>query len=141
MSWNNEIKIIGRLVRDPELRSGDTYKLVKFSVAIDRKVKGEDKPMFVSCSAWKDVAESCLRFIQGDKVKVCGRLDISQYEDKDGVKKYFTQVVADSVERDAPPPRQPVTAGARERGPQRTAVRTAAPSSDGSLFDDEEVPF
>jgi single-stranded DNA-binding protein len=141
VAWNNEAKIIGFLPRDPELRNAGGFTIATFGVGIARKTKGVDDTLFLNVTAFGELGAMCAAsFHKGDKVKVVGRFDVTNYEDKAGTKRLSVKVLADSVELDVPPQRQPVASGARDRGPQRTG-RTAAPSHDGSLFDDEDIPF
>ena len=98
----NNVILIGRLVRDPELRytSGSQMAVCRFTLAIDRRVKqGEEKKAdFPNVICFGKTAENCEKFLaKGRKVAVQGRLQTGSYE-KDGVKHYTTDVIADNVE-------------------------------------------
>lgn len=98
----NNVILIGRLVRDPELRytSGSQMAVCRFTLAIDRRVKqGEEKKTdFPNVICFGKTAENCEKFLaKGRKVAVQGRLQTGSYE-KDGVKHYTTDVIADNVE-------------------------------------------
>lgn len=98
----NNVILIGRLVREPELRytSGSQMAVCKFTLAIDRRVKqGEEKKAdFPSVICFGKTAENCEKFLaKGRKVAVQGRLQTGSYE-KDGAKHYTTDVIADNVE-------------------------------------------
>lgn len=98
----NNVILIGRLVREPELRytSGSQMAVCRFTLAIDRRVKqGEEKKTdFPNVICFGKTAENCEKFLaKGRKVAVQGRLQTGSYE-KDGVKHYTTDVISDNVE-------------------------------------------
>ena len=99
----NNITLIGRLTRDPEVRyNPENQKAVaNFTLAVDRPVKaGEEKQAdFPRVVAFGKTAELCERFMaKGKLVAVQGRLQTGSYTNKDGVKVYTTDVIADRVE-------------------------------------------
>lgn len=96
----NNVILIGRLVRDPELRytSGSQMAVCKFTLAIDRRSREEKKTDFPNVICFGKTAENCEKFLaKGRKVAVQGRLQTGSYE-KDGVKHYTTDVIADNIE-------------------------------------------
>ena len=106
----NNVVLIGRLTRDPELRYiPNTGKAVStFSMAIDKglskdkkqEMESQNKPTadFINIVVWGKVAENCANYLQkGRLVGVQGRLQSGSYE-KDGIKRYTTDVVAQNVE-------------------------------------------
>lgn len=96
----NNVILIGRLVRDPELRytSGSQMAVCKFTLAIDRRSREEKKADFPNVICFGKTAENCEKFLaKGRKVAVQGRLQTGSYE-KDGVKHYTTDVIADNIE-------------------------------------------
>ena len=98
----NNVILIGRLVREPELRytSGSQMAVCKFTLAIDRRARqGEEKKAdFPNVICFGKTAENCEKFLaKGRKVALQGRLQTGSYE-KDGVKHYTTDVIADNVE-------------------------------------------
>lgn len=98
----NNVILIGRLVREPELRytSGSQMAVCKFTLAIDRRARqGEEKKAdFPNVICFGKTAENCEKFLaKGRRVAVQGRLQTGSYE-KDGVKHYTTDVIADNVE-------------------------------------------
>lgn len=98
----NHIDIMGRLVRDPELRvTGNGISVANFSVAVDRdfsgKEGGEKETDFIDCTAWRKTAEFVSKyFTKGRMIVVSGRLQTSSYTDKDGNKRRSVIVVADN---------------------------------------------
>ena len=99
----NNVTLIGRLTRDPEVRytSGSQMAVARFSVAIDRPVKqGQDKQTdFPSIVVFGKQAENCERYLsKGKLVGIEGRIQTGSYTNKDGNKVYTTDVVASRVE-------------------------------------------
>ena len=99
----NKSFLIGNLTKDPELRSTQGGKAVaSFTIAVSRRFKnqaGESVTDFFPVTAWGQLAEVCGRYLaKGKKVAVVGELQTRSYEDKQGVKRYVTEIVADEVE-------------------------------------------
>lgn len=99
----NKIVIIGRLTRDPELRTTQSGTLVtNFTVACERDFAGKDgnkETDFIPVIVWKGQAETCDKYLsKGRLVGVEGRLQIRSYEDKKGVKRTIAEIVASSVQ-------------------------------------------
>jgi len=95
----NQVILIGRLVKDPELKQTQTNKTYcKFSLAVGRQTKdaGVD---FINCIVWNKQAENLAQYQQkGNRVAVSGSLQINDYTDKNGVKRQSTSVVCFSIE-------------------------------------------
>ncbi len=99
----NKVFLIGRLTRDPELRyTGNNTAVASFSIAVNRNFtnqQGEREADFFNVTVWRKQAENVKNYLsQGSQVAVEGRLQTRNYEDKDGQKRYVTEVVADNVE-------------------------------------------
>ena len=99
----NHITIMGRLVRDPELRrTGSGIAVTSFTVAVDRDFGGRDggerETDFIDCVAWRQTGEFVSKyFTKGSMIVVSGRLQIRNWNDKDGNKRRSAEVVADNV--------------------------------------------
>ena len=99
----NHIVIMGRLVRDPELRrTGTGIAVASFTVAVDRdfgsRDGGERETDFIDCVAWRSTGEFVSKyFTKGSMIVVSGRLQIRNWNDKDGNKRRSAEVVADNV--------------------------------------------
>lgn len=101
----NKVFLVGNVTRDPELRytAGGTAVL-SVDMATNRSIKDEsvqsgwrDVPTFHKVIVWGKLAERISQNVsKGDKIHVEGRIDNRSYE-KDGVKKYITEVVAENV--------------------------------------------
>src|SRR5690606_3926642 len=97
---------IGNLGRDPELRYMQNGNAVgSLNVATSRKWKNKSTNQMQEETEWHRVsvfgaqAENCERFLhKGSTVYVEGRIRTRSYDDKDGVKKYQTEIIADSVQ-------------------------------------------
>ena len=99
----NHIVIMGRLTRDPELRrTGSGIAVASFTVAVDRDFSGRDggerETDFIDCIAWRQTGEFVSKyFTKGSMIVVSGRLQIRNWNDKDGNKRRSAEVVADNV--------------------------------------------
>ena len=99
----NHIVIMGRLTRDPELRrTGTGIAVASFTVAVDRdfgsRDGGERETDFIDCVAWRQTGEFVSKyFTKGSMIVVSGRLQIRNWNDKDGNKRRSAEVVADNV--------------------------------------------
>ena len=99
----NHITIMGRLTRDPELRrTGSGIAVASFTVAVDRDFGGRDggerETDFIDCVAWRQTGEFVSKyFTKGSMIVVSGRLQIRNWNDKDGNKRRTAEVVADNV--------------------------------------------
>ena len=99
----NKIFLQGRLVADPELRHTQSgVAVATFRIAVDRDFKdretGEKKADFITVVAWRQTAEFISRFFtKGRMAIVEGRLQVREYTDRDGNRRYATEVVADNV--------------------------------------------
>ena len=98
----NKIFIMGRLTRDPELRSTQSgTPVASFSLAVDRDFKEQDGSRatdFIDCVAWRSSAEFVDKyFSKGRMAVVEGRLQIRDWTDRDGGKRRSAEVVADNV--------------------------------------------
>lgn len=96
----NHITIMGRLSRDPELRRTDSGKAVaSFTVAVDRDFgqNGQKETDFIDCVAWQKTGEFVAKhFSKGKMIVVSGRLQIRNWNDKDGGKRKTAEVVAEN---------------------------------------------
>lgn len=98
----NEIILMGRLTRDPELRyTASNTPVASFSLAVDRDFapKGEEKQTdFIDCVAWRQTGEFASKYFQkGSMAAVKGRLQIRDWQDKEGNKRRSAEVVVDNI--------------------------------------------
>lgn len=98
----NRVILIGRLVRDPELRFTSSGNAVgNFTLAVDRPFlnqQGEREADFIRIVVWRKLAEVCANSLgKGRLVAVEGRLQVRSYEGQDGSPRKSAEVVADTV--------------------------------------------
>lgn len=90
----NKVILIGRLTKDPDVSFIPTNgkAVVRFSLAVARPYK-KDEVDFINCKAFGKTAETIANYItKGKQIAVVGNLRTGSYEDKDGIKKYITEV-------------------------------------------------
>lgn len=95
----NQVVLMGRLTKEPELRRTNSGTAVaSFTVAVNRRSK-DDPADFIDCVAWKGTAEFAAKYFgRGQMIAVTGRLQIRDWKDKDGNKRRSYEVVAENVE-------------------------------------------
>jgi single-strand DNA-binding protein len=142
MSGVNKVILIGRLGQDPEVKytpSGDA--VANFSMATSEEWKdknsGEKREQteWHKIVAWRKLGEVCGEYLQkGRQVYIEGKLQTRSWEDKEGVKRYTTEIVASSVQFLGD---KGESAGARE---ERPPVQESAPEQ-GRSNEDDDLPF
>ena len=98
----NKAVIVGRLVRDPDVRAlNDGKTVLKFTVAVDRRFKnknGEKEADFIQVVTFGKPAEFVAEYVKkGNMVSVAGRITTGSYDNKEGKKVYTTEITADEV--------------------------------------------
>ena len=97
----NKIVLLGKLIKDPELKTIDNGEKVftRFIVAVERNFKSADgtrKSDIIPVTMWGRKAEVICKFMKkGSYISLSGRLKTGSYEDKQGNKKYLAEVVAE----------------------------------------------
>lgn len=100
----NKIILMGRLVRNPEVRYSQGEKpmaIARYTLAVDRKFKRDGEPTadFINCIAFGKNGEFAEKYLhKGIKILVEGRIQTGSYTNKDGVKVYTTDVVVENCE-------------------------------------------
>jgi single-strand DNA-binding protein len=97
----NQVILIGRLTKDPELRftAGSGKAVATFTIAVDRPFAKEKQADFFRTVVWGKSGENCANYLaKGRLVAVQGRIQNNTYETQTGEKRYTTEVVADRVE-------------------------------------------
>ena len=149
----NHIVLMGRLTRDPELRrTGSGIPVTTFTLAVDRdfgsnRETGEKETDFIDIVTWRNTAEFVSKyFAKGRMAVVSGRLQIRNWNDKDGNKRRSAEVVADNVyfgdsKRDGDSGNAYGSAPAAPNFGGYSAP--AAPASDFAMLDDNDaqLPF
>lgn len=139
----NSTQLIGRLCRDPEVRySGEGDKataIARFTLAVDRRFKkdGGDTADFISCVAFGKTGEFVEKYFhKGMRMALNGRIQTGSYTNKDGVKVYTTDVIAENVE----------FCESKNESNNGTNSAPAAPNFDDGFMNipediSEEIPF
>lgn len=128
----NKVVIIGRLVRDPELKytPGNGTAVTTVTIAVDRqKTKdGKKEADFIPVVIWGKQAESTAQYVsKGKLIGIAGRIQTRSYDHKDGYKVYVTEVVAEDV--------QFLEWGEKPQG------NTNSDYSDMEPIEDSDIPF
>lgn len=100
----NKVILIGNLGKDPELRyTSGGVAVASFSVATNESWKdpqgnAQERTQWHNIVAWKKLAEICGEYLKkGSKLYLEGRLQYRNYDDKQGVKRYVTEIVMDEM--------------------------------------------
>lgn len=97
----NKVILMGRLTKDPEIRDAAGTTIGRYSLAVDRRHTQEGQPTadFINVVSFGKAAEFAEKYLKkGTKVLVTGRLQTGSYTNKDGVKIYTTDVIAEEQE-------------------------------------------
>lgn len=136
----NKCILIGRLTRDPELRytqSGTPVCSESLAVRRPTARDGEDDADFINITIWGKAAENLAKYKRkGGQIAIEGRLQVSNYTDREGAKRWKTEVVANSVEfigsRDE---------AAEPSQAQQQANQMTHDYGQEVMFNDEDLPF
>jgi single-strand DNA-binding protein len=128
----NKIILIGNLTRNPELKELPSGVYVcNMNIAVSRDF-GEDGADFFDIKVFNKQAQNCDKFLsKGRKVAVIGRLQNRSYEDKEGIKRYITEVIANDVEFLSPKDNDASESSKSEDYPQDRLTQ----------IDDNQLPF
>lgn len=143
----NKVILVGRLGKDPEVRYTQSGKAVaSFSIATDESYKNNDGEK-VKKTEWHNIVvwgNSVENFVQkylhkGDMIYVEGKLQTRSWDDKDGNKKYTTEInvtdIKGLITGDGSGSDKPAS---NSKPASRPATRTAAPAQESS---DDDIPF
>lgn len=138
----NRVMLLGNLGADPELKmtpGGQAVLKLRLATSesyLDRNKTRQEKVEWHSCTIWGKRAEALAKFLsKGARVFIEGRLQTTSYDNKEGVKVYKTEIVANNV----------ILCGGGDRGGQRQAPSTSAPSTESDTESpfggDDDIPF
>ena len=99
----NKVVLVGRLTKDPELRSTNSgLPVSSFTVAVNRNFKNKEGVIeadFINISIFGKQADNVHKYcFKGSQVGIEGRIQTRSYDAEDGSKRYVTEVIADNVE-------------------------------------------
>ena len=158
----NKVILMGRLARDPEVRYSQgaaPVAVARYTLAVSRRFRREGEPEadFINCVAFGKSGEFVERFFKkGQMVSVVGRLQVRSWDDKDGTKRWSTEVVTEehyfaesksSFEgRKASQPFSQPNDMPYSQPHQQAAPKSAPDASDGFYpieegIDDDDLPF
>lgn len=129
----NKVVLMGRLTRDPEVRTGE-MTIARYSLAVDRRFKREGEPTadFINCVAFGKSGEFAEKYFRkGTKVAIVGRIQTGSYTNKDGQKVFTTDIIVEEQEF------------AESKNSASTGTQTSSTSGFENIPDgiDEELPF
>jgi single-strand DNA-binding protein len=145
MSFVNKVTLMGNLGQDPDLKSTNSGNAVAtMSVATneswtDKAGVKQERTEWHRVQVWGKTAENCAKYLKkGSKIYAEGKLQTRSWDDKDGVKRYTTEIVAQTVQFLG----APTGGGARPPHPaDGEAPTTGAPPETGGSFTEDEIPF
>ena len=150
----NRVILLGRLARDPEVRytqSAEPLVVCRFAVAVDRpysRNRQENEPTadFINCVCFGKRGESINQYFRkGNRIAVQGRLQVSNYTDQQGNKRYSTDVVVEDFEFvESRNERANSSEGGFNPAPAPQSSVAPAPSAGFSIdsdAEDEDLPF
>ena len=100
----NKVILMGRLVRDPEVRysgADNSMAVARYTLAVDRRMRkdGENSADFISCVAFGKNGEFAGKYLhKGTKIALTGRIQTGSYTNKDGQKVYTSDIVIEEQE-------------------------------------------
>ena len=100
----NKVILIGNIGKDPDVKHTDNSVVATFSLATSETWKNKDgekvnKTEWHNIVCWRNLAEIVEKYMtKGQQIYVEGKLTHRDYEDKEGVKRYITEVVADKIQ-------------------------------------------
>lgn len=140
----NKVQASGNLTKQPEMRhTQNGNSVMSFSLAVNRVWKDkqgmkQEEVEFINCVAWGRTAEVISQYaVKGQNLFIEGRLKTSNYQDKNGVTKYKTEVIVSEMQFGQKPK------GAQESPPQGGTAAPATgnrPSTTGGKIPEEEIP-
>ena len=136
----NNVVLVGRLTRDPELRyTPSNVAVATFSLAVNRNFKnqaGDREADFISCIMWRQQAENFANWCKkGNLVGITGRIQTRSYENQQGQRVYVTEVVAESFQ----------TLEKKDNSANQSSMENQMPPSFGTSdpmdISDDDFPF
>lgn len=148
----NNVVLVGRLTRDPELRYTPQNQAVgTFGLAVNRQFKnanGEREADFINCVIWRQQAENLTNFAKkGSLIGITGRIQTRSYENQQGQKVYVTEVVADNFQMlesnktQGQQASKPQAQNKKPQAPDPFKTPAADPFAGGTEISDDQLPF
>ena len=140
----NKIILMGRLTRDPEMRSAGSTTVCRYTLAVDRRFRREGEPEadFFNCTAFGKSAEFAEKYFrQGAKILITGRIQSDNYTNKDGQKVFSWQVIVDEQEFAESKNASNASAGGASSQPRPDASNAGSGFVDIKDGIEEDLPF
>ena len=142
MSSLNKVQLIGRLGKDPEIKyTNDNVPVAKFSLATteiykDKSGQKQENTEWHNIVCWRSLAEIAEKYLtKGKQVYIEGKIKSRSWDDKDGVKRYITEIVADNF----------IMLDKRESSEQHTESSTQksfeTPPVENTSVPEDDLPF
>ena len=130
----NKVFLIGNLTRDPELSETPSgVSVCKFSIAVNRRTNGDPKTDFYNITAWRGLGETVAKYAKkGNKIAVCGNIELRDYEDREGRKRTAIDIIAQDVEFLTPKSEQPA---------EPEAAKPSSRLIPEPVDDESDIPF
>lgn len=95
----NRVQLIGHVGKDPEVRTTTNSKVASFSLATTERYKDKENTQWHNCIVWAKLADVVEQYVKkGQLLYVEGRIEYRSYDDKDGNKKYITDIVVSTLQ-------------------------------------------
>jgi single-stranded DNA-binding protein 4 len=136
----NNVTLVGRLTRDPELRyTPSNIAITTFNMAVNRNFKNQDgnrEADFINCMIWRQQAENFANWVKkGNLVGITGRIQTRSYDNQQGQRVYVTEVVADTFQ----------LLEKRDNSANQANIEDQIPASFGATnpldISDDDMPF
>lgn len=132
----NNVVLIGRLTKDPELRyTPSNVATASFTLAVNRNYKnadGQREADFINCIMWRQSAENLANWCRkGQQIGITGRIQTRNYENQQGQRVYVTEVVAESFQ----------VLEKRDNSANADSLANQMPPSYGQSIPDDDLPF
>ncbi|MGC0310732.1 single-stranded DNA-binding protein [Streptococcus sp. CL9.43] len=136
----NNVTLVGRLTRDPELRyTPSNIAITTFNLAVNRNFKNQDgnrEADFINCMIWRQQAENFANWCKkGNQVGITGRIQTRSYDNQQGQHVYVTEVVADTFQ----------LLEKRDNSANQANIEDQMPASFGATnpldISDDDMPF
>lgn len=141
----NKVYLIGNLTRDPELSETNSgIAVCRFAIAVNRSYNnadGERITDFFNITVWRTQAENCGKYLKkGSKVAVVGSLQNRTYDDKEGIKRQVTDIVANEVEFLSSKMSGDSSSDSEQYSAPKPVKAAAKPTLE-AVADDDQLPF
>lgn len=99
----NNVVLVGRIVRDPELKyTPSNVAIATFTLAVNRRFKNENgdrEADFINCVIWRQSAENLTNWAKkGNLIGITGSIQVRNYDNKEGKRIYVTEVIAENFQ-------------------------------------------